>query len=634
MNELKLIKYKNRLESYFEEFKKKNINILQLGCYNKEATQIFIDLLIRKKSSLTCIDTFKRDIKFIHTHDYHTFQTHFFKVIENSNKTDQINIIKMKINDGLKELLYNNKLFDIIFIDMSYDHDIILYQIISSWELLKEDGIIIFDNYECSRLENKEKCPLFAIDSFKTIYSNNILNITKNININKLNYFSIEENRNIFSKIEEQIILKKIKIIIKKSEEKIYNLFNSLLDFNIPSNEVNLPKLDLDEINWKKDCYEENEEELEREIDNNILLINKNKEFKLNVLNEMFKIYFNRKDIKNINYCILDLNYLIQTKKYNYDIFLKYIDKYSKYNNDITKILNILNIYITNTHKQIILMNDFKINNFKKKNISILNTGSFKKNTIFSNDIYTFMSNLYNKNLYHYQIYKPLNNINTINNIDDKNIYIPNNILTYEDISNLNNFIKTKIDIISYNKIFFHKKYLKDIQNINKLYLLNNFYLNLLYLTLLKQIEGGNLIFPIVHSFTDLFYQIIYVLYLHYDNTKIKFYQVGSTITNYIIIINCTNFKGPNDIILNNIKNIIINNKNDKIINSIFNSNMTKLIKKKYNNIFYFLLKLKYNLFKIKTSIVSNLSNLSYKYKYKFYNTLLQKQILYFYNVN
>ena len=38
MDEIKLKKYSDKLLHYFEDFKKKNINILQLGCYNKEVT--------------------------------------------------------------------------------------------------------------------------------------------------------------------------------------------------------------------------------------------------------------------------------------------------------------------------------------------------------------------------------------------------------------------------------------------------------------------------------------------------------------------------------------------------------------------------------------------------------------------
>ena len=366
MDKIKFIKYKNRLKYYFEDFHKKNINILQLGCYNKEVTQIFIDLLTHKKSKLVCIDTFKRDLKFIHTYDYHTFQKHFLQIINNSNKIDQIDIMKIKIDDGLIELKSNKSLFDIIFIDMSYEHYSILYKIILSWELLKNNGIIIFDNYECSLLEDKEKCPLYALESFKTIYNDNILNITLDIDLDDLKYSNINNYNNIFEKIEQQFVFKKIESKIKKKEQKINELCDSLLNYDLTYNYYNLPKLDIldiQDINWNTEYYEENEGEIE--IEKNIIKINKN--LNLNILNKLYNIYFNRKDIKNINYSILDLNYLIQTKKYNYNIFIKYIDKYSKHNNNIVKIIDILNIYINTTSKNIILMNDYMLNNLKKK---------------------------------------------------------------------------------------------------------------------------------------------------------------------------------------------------------------------------------------------------------------------------
>lgn len=624
MDKIKLKKYSDKLVHYFEELKKKNINILQLGCYNKEVTQIFIDILIKKKSKLVCIDTFKRDIKYMHTHDYHKFQKQFFDIIEESNKSEKINVMKIEINDGLKKLQYDKETFDIIYIDMSYDHQYILYKIIVSWELLKDNGIMIFDNYKCSITENQEKCPLFALKSFSAIYNNNINDITQNINFNQLNFFEKENYFNI-DKAEDQIIFQKYKSKIDTGFDiKIVDLCESLLNFNI-EDDYELPKINYSEIEFSVKYYDnEDNEEGVKEIENNI-----SDKFKFDILNNMYHIYLHKNYIKYINYFILDINYLLHAKKYNYDIFLKYINKFLNIDSGIEKILN---VYITKINiKNIILHSDFKMNNILTKNINILNTGSKKNNSAFSEDTYKFLEKISSKNIYHYQIYNPTDELNNINNINKKNIFIPCNMSSNEDINKINKIIKDKIDFIIYNKVLYHKEYILKITNINKLYLLNNYYFYLLYLTLLKQKEGGNLNFPIFHSFTDFFYEIIYIFQLHYNNIKFKLYQIGNSISNYIIVIIGENFKGINNKIFDYIKHVS-NNISNKKIKSLFNDKIKTKIKNKYNKILNLLIEIKIKLFTIKSNIIYNLPNLSRSYKYYFYNLLLQKQLKYFYN--
>jgi hypothetical protein len=119
MNEEKYKQYLNTIEPYLN---KKN-NILQLGCYNKEVTKIFLENITNKKSKIVCIDTLKRDEIYKYEPDYKTFKQDFMNII----KGYQIDIMQMKLIDGLNELKKNKKyMFDIIFIDISYQQTNIL----------------------------------------------------------------------------------------------------------------------------------------------------------------------------------------------------------------------------------------------------------------------------------------------------------------------------------------------------------------------------------------------------------------------------------------------------------------------------------------------------------------------------
>jgi 16S rRNA G966 N2-methylase RsmD len=128
MDDLKYNKYKDNLTPYFKLFDK-NINILQLGCYNKEVTQIFIENLVKKNSHLVCIDSFVRNKKYIEISDHKEFKKTFFKIIETSDKKEQIIIIKNDVLKGLQEL-NTNMLFDIIFFDLSYEKSDFLFEIL------------------------------------------------------------------------------------------------------------------------------------------------------------------------------------------------------------------------------------------------------------------------------------------------------------------------------------------------------------------------------------------------------------------------------------------------------------------------------------------------------------------------
>ena len=64
MNELKFKRYSKSLNKYLKSYTD-DVNILQIGCYNKEVTQIFLDFIDDKRNShIICVDTFIRDIKY------------------------------------------------------------------------------------------------------------------------------------------------------------------------------------------------------------------------------------------------------------------------------------------------------------------------------------------------------------------------------------------------------------------------------------------------------------------------------------------------------------------------------------------------------------------------------------------
>ena len=555
MNQEKYSKYLDKLSKYIMPYMNNKINILQLGCYNKEVFTIFLDRIENTKSHIFCIDTFKRDIKYKGTPDYTTFKTHFYNIIKKSDKKKQVTVIKSSINDGLEKLKSEKKyLFDIIYIDSSYDHKGFLYKIILSWELLKHDGIIIFDNCECYRVEDKELCPFFAIESFMKIYNNNIKDITHIKHPDNYNFFEKENENNVTSKISEQFVIKKVsdKIIIDE-DKKIVEVMNNLLEFRMPKEEYSVPSLDIEKLDWNAEYYTD-EELKDNFIEKHIRKIDTKNEIDISFLNIMLDYNNNYYNKKYLNINIFDYNYLTHINKYSYNILIKYIKKYINLKNDIYSIEYILNIFLDkNKILKFILSKDYLyIQNINKKNISILQLGSKKSDSIFKDEFVNYINNLYQKNIILYQIYNP----EIKNNTNKNNIikFIPSKINSYENILKIN-ILDKKMDYIFYNKVsFFDNKFIDS--NINNLYIFNNSYVYLLYLALLKQRKGGYLYFPMYIIFTNIFYQIIYILNIYYENIELQIKKY-STISDLHIIILCKKFKGININNLNKLKNII-----------------------------------------------------------------------------
>src|ERR1041385_238867 len=146
------------------------INVLEIGVFEGRATIWILDELFKNpESKLVTIDTFVRIFK------DNDNETTFRENIKESGKEDQVEIIKSDSFDALVKLNYEKKMkFDFIYIDGSHTSCDVLSDAILTWNLLKEGGIMIFDDYEWDFFEEDYNNPKIAIDSFLRCYQNQI----------------------------------------------------------------------------------------------------------------------------------------------------------------------------------------------------------------------------------------------------------------------------------------------------------------------------------------------------------------------------------------------------------------------------------------------------------------------------
>lgn len=112
-----------------------------------------------------------------------------------SGFSKKVKIIKGSSQDALKRLQPNY--FDIIYVDGSHIAPDVLADAVLSWPLLKNEGLMIFDDYLYDTDWPVELRPRVAIDAFITAYRN---------------YLEVVEKGN------QQVILKKLKINIASED--------------------------------------------------------------------------------------------------------------------------------------------------------------------------------------------------------------------------------------------------------------------------------------------------------------------------------------------------------------------------------------------------------------------------------
>ena len=163
---------------HLAKFKDKKINILEIGCYKGEATKWFLDnLCTNPESKVYAVDTWKGSPEYGNDADFKSIEKIFNQTIKNSKKK----LVKMKMTsyDALLKLNTKKIMFDIIFIDASHEAIDVLQDAILSWNILNENGIIIFDDYLWDLLNDYHFRPKVAINAFINIYGTQLNVISK-----------------------------------------------------------------------------------------------------------------------------------------------------------------------------------------------------------------------------------------------------------------------------------------------------------------------------------------------------------------------------------------------------------------------------------------------------------------------
>lgn len=154
----------NLWKKYLEDISgKPNVHYLELGVYEGRSLFWVLDnILTHESSQATGIDAF---------YVKGTYET-LKQNLNIENRKQKIKIIPELFVNSLTRLNHNS--YDLIYLDGGHMSWTTLETAILAWPLLKNDGILIFDDYLLDENWPREFRPKLAIDSFLSTYKNNI----------------------------------------------------------------------------------------------------------------------------------------------------------------------------------------------------------------------------------------------------------------------------------------------------------------------------------------------------------------------------------------------------------------------------------------------------------------------------
>lgn len=147
---------------------KDDLNFLEIGCFEGKATHwLCTNILMGKNCKISVVDTFGGSME--HKDRNFSFDGVKARFLENTKPYEaMIAIYQMESQKMLREV--NAPVFDFIYVDGSHTAPDVLEDAVLAWRLLKQNGIMIFDDYAWDAYKAEpEKNPRLAIDSFLAV---------------------------------------------------------------------------------------------------------------------------------------------------------------------------------------------------------------------------------------------------------------------------------------------------------------------------------------------------------------------------------------------------------------------------------------------------------------------------------
>ena len=506
-------------DTFLSKYVGQQLNIMEIGVYEGEATSWFLrNLMSNKESKIYAIETFKGSPEYIDT-DFSIVKKTFFKNIKETKRDNQVILMEMMSFVALNQLIYEKKMlekFDIIFIDASHEANNVIIDAVLSWNLLKTGGIMILDDYRWKKIVQKNYRPALAIDAFLDIFKPEIkiLNIGWQIIIEKIvkdesDYPIVTEN-----------IFNEINIIYDNFFELFYKFNNIKLESH--NNKIKF-NIEFDKI---EKLYESNNitQYLNTTLQDKKTMLGK-KYLDYQYVLPSFFLSISEKSI------IFEENQDVKNKVLK---FKNYIFKKKK---SLSESLNFMKFFYDNSCFICYSENlFFSLKTMKNKtNLSFLNF-DYRVNIDNNSELYDITKELIKNEtftFYNIQVNQDTDNIKKLSkdNFDTyKNMKINYiHFYSFDDIIFLSKLLKNKLDMINISLIHIDNYIIK-----SKIFSTLIFYYCFFILSIQKLNGSVNIVIPLFND--KLIYDIIYIFCKYYNNIQLKINLCKTTMTNSFVL--------------------------------------------------------------------------------------------------
>ena len=162
-------------DSFFFRFKDKpGVRFLEIGSYEgKSAVNMIKRYLTGEGSVMTCIDTFEGSMEH-GANEKNGLYSRFINNVIVEGVQDKVDVKVGRSDVWLPKLVAGGERYDAVYIDGSHTSADVITDACLAMLLLKQGGVLLFDDYQWVRYHEPELNPRLAIDSFLLIFKGRV----------------------------------------------------------------------------------------------------------------------------------------------------------------------------------------------------------------------------------------------------------------------------------------------------------------------------------------------------------------------------------------------------------------------------------------------------------------------------
>lgn len=145
------------------------LEVLEIGSWEGRSAIFFLRYL--KNCRLTCIDTFRGSREHLENPRWAEALPHIEARFDSNTAEFGARVSKIKdcSTTALARLIAEQRRFDLVYLDGSHHSADVLSDAVLSWALLRDRGLIIFDDYEWTYYPDALAMPKPAVDAFLAV---------------------------------------------------------------------------------------------------------------------------------------------------------------------------------------------------------------------------------------------------------------------------------------------------------------------------------------------------------------------------------------------------------------------------------------------------------------------------------